>query len=100
MGGYQAYQGQELWPLARAILTDYWAMQDFPLPGADEKVDCPIVAFHGADDAFVTLDMVKQWRVLSSSPSQFTVIQMDGAHQWFAKNTQRCEALGEELTRL
>ena len=48
--GNQGYQGPDYWAqLSRGSLMDYWTSQEFPLPGADEKLSCPIVAFRGKD---------------------------------------------------
>lgn len=98
--GYQAYQSQELWPAARTILTDWWITKDFPLPGSDEPLVVPIVAFYGQEDAAVSLEQVQAWRSLSGDPSTFEVIKMDGGHLWFSTSTRQCEALANELGRL
>ncbi|CAE8623028.1 unnamed protein product [Polarella glacialis] len=97
--GYCAYQSQELWPVSRCILIDHWITKEFPLPGADEPLACPIVAFYGKEDPAVTLDMVSEWRGLSGNPESFEVVTMDGGHLWFQNSSSRCEALALELDK-
>ncbi|CAE8582281.1 unnamed protein product [Polarella glacialis] len=73
--------------------------EEFPLPGADEPLACPIVAFYGKEDPAVTLDMVSEWRGLSGNPESFEVVTMDGGHLWFQNSSSRCEALALELDK-
>lgn len=98
--GYQAYQSQELWLVARSLIIDHWITKDFPLPGAEEALHCPIVAFYGKEDAAVSLSDVQRWEYLSSDPDTFQVIKMEGGHMWFQNSSTRCEALATELGRL
>ncbi|CAJ1345722.1 unnamed protein product [Effrenium voratum] len=98
--GYQAYQSQELWPVARSLIMDHWITKEFPLPGADEPLECPIVAFFGKEDAAVSLAQVSAWQYLSGDPDSFKVIEMDGGHMWFQNSSTRCEALANELAKL
>eukprot|EP00435_Cladocopium_sp_Y103_P037154 s2498_g9.t2 len=82
----------------RAFMED--CFRDFPLPGADEALHCPVVAFYGKEDAAVSLSDVRRWEYLSSDPDSFQVIQMEGGHMWFQNSSTRCEALATELGRL
>eukprot|EP00439_Symbiodinium_sp_Y106_P045845 s402_g5.t2 len=98
--GYQAYQSQELWPVARSLLIDHWITKDFPLPEADHPLFCPVVAFYGTEDEAVPRSAVNEWKNLSADPDMFKVIEMPGGHMWFQNNSSRCEALAIELDRL
>lgn len=97
--GYNAYQSQELWPEARALISDHWMTKDFPLPGADEPLDCPIAALYGKDDLAVSLSEVEEWKGLSSAPSKFDIIKVDGNHAW-AETVQGNEILAGHLQQL
>mmetsp|Transcript_9552 Transcript_9552/g.23047 ORF Transcript_9552/g.23047 Transcript_9552/m.23047 type:complete len:425 (+) Transcript_9552:44-1318(+) len=98
--GYQAYQSQELWPVARSLIIDHWITKDFPLPGADHPLHCPVVAFYGVEDQAVSRDQVNGWKEISADPDMFKVIEMPGGHMWFQNSSARCEALANELDRL
>mmetsp|Transcript_56595 Transcript_56595/g.131930 ORF Transcript_56595/g.131930 Transcript_56595/m.131930 type:complete len:427 (-) Transcript_56595:117-1397(-) len=98
--GYCAYQSQELWPTARAVLMDWWSTKEFPLPDADEPLDCPITAFYGKEDQAISADMVSEWKGLSRQPGSFEVTKMDGKHHWFQGSPARSEALAMEIGRL
>mmetsp|Transcript_119740 Transcript_119740/g.334231 ORF Transcript_119740/g.334231 Transcript_119740/m.334231 type:complete len:427 (-) Transcript_119740:137-1417(-) len=98
--GYCAYQSQEMWPSARAVLMDWWSTKEFPLPGADEVLDCPIVAFCGKDDHLVSEGMVAEWKGLTRQPADFQVVTVDGNHLWFHNSSVRSEVLAMELGRV
>uniref|UniRef100_A0A7S4US98 Thioesterase domain-containing protein n=1 Tax=Alexandrium monilatum TaxID=311494 RepID=A0A7S4US98_9DINO len=98
--GYNAYQSQEMWPLARATIMDWWSTKEFPLPGADAPLDIPVAAIHGQDDPVISADMVAEWRGLTRQPREFEVVKMDGGHLWFHGSSERSEALAMELSRL
>lgn len=96
--GFCSYQHEDMWPFARTIIYDHWSTKEFPLPGADERLSCPIFAFYGKDDRAVSYDMVLEWRGLSSAPEKFECKQMDGGHLWFSDSTKHAEALAKELS--
>lgn len=98
--GYCAYQSQELWPLSRSIIMDWWSIKEFPLPGADQRLDCPIVGFIGKDDLVVSKEMIWEWKGLTSQPKEFMVTEMDGGHAWFEGSSVRSEILANELGKL
>eukprot|EP00930_Biecheleria_cincta_P076715 TRINITY_DN63934_c0_g1_i1.p1 TRINITY_DN63934_c0_g1~~TRINITY_DN63934_c0_g1_i1.p1 ORF type:complete len:426 (+),score=71.78 TRINITY_DN63934_c0_g1_i1:35-1312(+) len=98
--GWQAYQSQELWPVARSLIMDHWITKEFPLPGADQALQCPIVAFYGVEDTAVSEEAVLRWQALSSDPDKFKLIRMQGGHLWFQNSSARCEELANELASL
>mmetsp|Transcript_39925 Transcript_39925/g.114057 ORF Transcript_39925/g.114057 Transcript_39925/m.114057 type:complete len:427 (-) Transcript_39925:198-1478(-) len=98
--GYCAYQSQELWPTSRAIIMDWWSLQEFPLPGADEPLDCPIVGYVGKDDMVVSHDMVNEWKGLSRQPFEFMVTEVEGGHAWFEGSSAKAEVLANDFGKL
>lgn len=98
--GMCLYQNVDFWPSARCLLADHWLTKEFPLPGADEPLDCPVAAFYGRDDTIVALDMVQEWKGMTAEKSKFNVRMMDGGHHWFTDSTKRTEDLARELAVL
>lgn len=98
--GYCNYQSHQPWENARPCITDYWTIKDFPLPKADEPLDCPIVAFHGKDDEAVSLDLVKAWKNLTKNSGAFEVKAIEGPHLWFSSSSRRSEELADQLSVL
>eukprot|EP00933_Yihiella_yeosuensis_P015399 TRINITY_DN13440_c2_g1_i1.p1 TRINITY_DN13440_c2_g1~~TRINITY_DN13440_c2_g1_i1.p1 ORF type:complete len:425 (-),score=61.56 TRINITY_DN13440_c2_g1_i1:68-1342(-) len=98
--GSCAYQSQELWPVARTLIADWWLTKEFPLPGADIPLDCPLAAFCGKEDLAVPPDLVSEWRNISNDPASFELFTMDGGHLWFQNSSARCEELASTLSRL
>lgn len=98
--GWCAYQSQENWPNARATLMDWWSAKCFPLPGASEPLDIPIVALHGQDDKVISADMMSEWKGLTRQARDFDVVKVDGDHLWFYNNEARAEVLASEISRM
>lgn len=98
--GSMNYQTADLWPDARSCMIFNWQTREFPLPQADEPLDCPITAFLGKDDTLISEQMVNSWSKLTSSPRDFSVVRMPGGHMWFQKSSAQQEALGDQLTKL
>jgi surfactin synthase thioesterase subunit len=94
--GYAAYQSQELWPKARALIHDHWLTKEFPLPGSDAPLDCPVMAIYGKDDPVVSLEEVQEWKNLSSVPAKFSVTEVAGDHVWPGTD-KGAEILAKEL---
>jgi surfactin synthase thioesterase subunit len=98
--GWMQYQTQELWPAAKMILADVWITRDFPLPRCDEPLPVPVMAFYGKEDTAVSLEMVQEWKGLSSDPDSFEVKVMGGDHMWFPRSVKRSEELAKELVAM
>mmetsp|Transcript_52669 Transcript_52669/g.83563 ORF Transcript_52669/g.83563 Transcript_52669/m.83563 type:complete len:432 (-) Transcript_52669:81-1376(-) len=98
--GWMQYQTQELWPAAKMIIADVWITRDFPLPRCDERLPVPVVCFYGKDDTAVSLEMVQEWKGISSDPDSFEVKIMGGDHMWFPRSNKRSEELAKELVDL